>query len=316
MTATVPASPASSAAFPRLRPAAIAAVIANVGIVITGGIVRVTGSGLGCPQWPTCDGTNIAPRPGGDEGWHQFVEFGNRTLTFVLVAVAVWVVWAARRDAPERLDLRRLAWLQPIGILGQAVLGGLTVLNELSPLWVASHFLLSMAIIAATVVLWDRVSPRPAPEPLPALRWLTTALVAVAGAVLVLGTLVTASGPHAGDAGTQRLGLDIRTIAVAHADVVWLLVGLTVATWIVARALGAGRTARAAGWLLAVEVAQGSLGYLQYALGVPEALVVLHMLGAALLWIAAVRVRLATMLVVVRVRAATPADDAPPVAAR
>ena len=256
--------------------------------MLTGGVVRITGSGLGCEEWPTCDGTSVVPRPGAEAGWHQFVEFGNRTLTFVVLATAVWAVWAVRRDAPDRPDLRGLAWGLVGGVLAQAVLGGITVLTDLNPLVVAGHFLLSMVLIAVAVVLFDRASsPAPA-EPLPALRWLARVLVPVAGVVLVLGTLVTATGPHAGDPGTPRLGLDIRTMAVAHADAVWALVALTVAVLVVARALGATRTARAATVLLVVEVAQGGVGYLQYALGIPASLVSLHLLGACLVWVGAV----------------------------
>ncbi len=284
----------SSAAFPRLRPAALAALVANVGIVLTGGIVRITGSGLGCEDWPTCDGTSVVPTGGAEAGWHQFIEFGNRTLTFVVLATAVWAVWAVRRDAPHRGDLRGLAWGLVAGVLGQAVLGGITVLTDLNPVVVAGHFLLSMVLIAVAVVLLDRVSDTGPAEPLPALRWLSRVLVPVAAIVLVLGTLVTASGPHAGDPGTPRLGLDIRTMAVAHADAVWALVALTVAMLVVARALRAERTARAATVLLVVELAQGGIGYLQYALGIPAALVSLHLLGASLVWVAALRVGLAS----------------------
>lgn len=287
-------APSSAPAFSRLRPAALAAVVANVGIVLTGGVVRITGSGLGCEDWPTCDGTSVVPRAGTEAGWHQFIEFGNRTLTFVVLATAVWAVWAARRDAPQRTDLRGLAWGLVAGVLGQAVLGGITVLTELDPLVVAGHFLLSMVLIAVAVVLYDRVSASSPAEPIPALRRLAGVLVPVAAAVLVLGTLVTATGPHAGDPGTPRLGLDIRTMAVAHADAVWALVALTLATWLVARTLGARRTARAAAVALAVQLAQGAVGYLQYALGIPAELVSLHLLGACLVWVAALRVGLAT----------------------
>lgn len=311
---TLPAMATSpSAAFARLRPAALAAVLANVGIVVTGGVVRITGSGLGCEDWPTCDGTSVVPRGGAEAGWHQFIEFGNRTLTFVVLATAVWAVWAARRDAPHRGDLRRLAWGLVAGVLGQAVLGGITVLTDLDPLVVAGHFLLSMALLAVAVVLYDRVSAPPPAEPLPALRRLARLLVPVAASVLVLGTLVTATGPHAGDPGTPRLGLDIRTMAVAHADAVWALVALTAATLVVARALGARRTARAAGVALLVEVAQGGVGYLQYALGIPAQLVSLHLLGACLVWVAALRVGLATTPAGVDAPAAASSRAAPAV---
>ncbi len=270
---------------PQVRRAALAALVANIGIVLTGGIVRVTASGLGCSDWPTCSGTSVVPS-GSDLGWHSAVEFGNRLLTFAVLAAAVWVVVAVRREAPDRPDLRVLAWAQPAGVVGQAALGGVTVLTGLHPLVVAAHFLASMGLVAAAVVLFDRARGLAA-DRVPGLPAATGAIVAAAGVVLVLGTLVTGSGPHAGDVGTVRLGLDVRTVAVAHADAVWVLVGLTVAVLAVAVGTGAIRARRAATMLLAVEIAQGGLGYLQYALGVPPVPVIVHILGAAVVWSAA-----------------------------
>ncbi|MFT5222651.1 MAG: cytochrome c oxidase assembly protein subunit 15 [Glaciecola sp.] len=293
----------SAAAVSKVRPAALASVIANVGIVVTGGIVRVTGSGLGCDRWPTCDGTSVVPLAGDEASWHAYIEFGNRLLTFVVLAAAVWVVLAIRRHTPGRKDLVRLGWLQPAGVFGQALLGGVTVLTDLNPLVVAAHFLLSMVVIAAAVVLLDRVTaqhvdPRPATAPdhepdVARLRWIGVVLLVVGAAVLVLGTLVTAAGPHAGDAGTPRLGLDIRSTAFAHADAVWLLVGLTVATMLMGWATGRERVARAAAILFAIELGQGAIGYLQYATGIPPALVSLHLLGASLVWVGVLRTSLA-----------------------
>ncbi len=193
--------------------------------------------------------------------------------------------------------MRRLAWGLVAGVVAQAVLGGITVLTGLHPLIVAAHFLLSMVLIAIAVVLHDRVSDHDPVEVAtpPRLRSLVLALVGLATVVLVLGTLVTASGPHAGDPGTVRLGLDIRTIARTHAGAVWLTLGATVGGLVLARrAPGQDRLARAFVVLLAVEVAQGGIGYLQYALGIPAWLVGLHLLGASLFWVAVLRVRLAT----------------------
>lgn len=275
---------------PRVRRAARVALVANIGIVVTGGIVRVSQSGLGCPDWPACSGTSLVPTSQ-VEGWHSVVEFGNRLLTFAVLAAAVWVVLAVRREAPARTDLRRLAWAQPVGVLAQAGLGGVTVLTGLHPLVVAAHFLASMALVAAAVVLLDRADGRP-PDRVPGLRAAAVAVVVAAGVVLVLGTLVTGAGPHAGDEGTVRLGLDIRTMAVAHADAVWVLVGLTVAVVAVSIGSGADRVRRAALVLLGLEVAQGGLGYLQYALGVPPLPVIVHILGAALVWAASWRLAL------------------------
>jgi cytochrome c oxidase assembly protein subunit 15 len=277
---------------PSLRRAAIAAVVANVGIVLTGGVVRLTGSGLGCPDWPRCEGTSVVPPAASEHSsLNQAIEFGNRLLTFVLLAIAIWVVLAARRHAAGRADIQRLAWLQPAGILAQAVLGGITVRTGLNPLVVAAHFLLSMVIIAAAVLLWERVRVQPSVDAVPdhatTVSRLTAAIVVVAGVVLVLGTLVTAAGPHAGDPGTPRLGLDIRTVAVAHADAVWLLLGLTTATAIIAHAARLNHLRRATLILLGVEVAQGGIGYLQYALGIPPEIVTFHLLGASAVWVAA-----------------------------
>jgi heme a synthase len=298
----------------RLPRLAAAALATNVLIVFTGGLVRVTGSGLGCPTWPTCDGETVVPRPGGEHAtWQTAVEFGNRLLTFVVLAVAIALALEVRRRGrgwPARLRL--LAWALPAGVVAQALLGGVTVLLELHPLIVAAHFLLSMVLIAVAVALWQRAREHVGAAEVPAhddevgrvvaagLRWATTALVVVAGAVLILGTVVTAAGPHAGDPGTPRLGVDIRLAAIAHADAVWLLVGLTVALVAVTWRHGPPELRRAVRALLVLELLQGTLGYTQYALGIPAALVAAHILGAAVLWATAVAVW---------VRARPPATD-------
>ena len=276
----------------RLRRFTLAAVVTNVGIVFTGGLVRVTGSGLGCPTWPRCDSDSFVPTPGGAHaGWQTAIEFGNRLLTFVVLAAAVAVLYEVRRQR-EHLPrgLRGLAWALPAGVVAQAVMGGITVLLGLTPWTVAMHFLLSMVLIAIAVVIHERVRhPDPRPPVGAGIRWGTTALLVVAAAVLVLGTVVTGAGPHAGDPSTPRLGVDIRLVALAHADAVWLLVGVTVAltavTW-----RGPTRLSRALRTLLVLQVLQGSIGYLQYATGIPAALVSAHILGAALMWMVAVAV--------------------------
>lgn len=276
-----------------LRRFAVAAVLTNIGIVFTGGLVRVTGSGLGCPTWPTCDGENLVPTPGGDHaGWQTAIEFGNRLLTFVVLAAVVGVFVLVRRTRPHRASVERLAWALPLGVLAQAVLGGITVLTQLSPITVAAHFLLSMVLIAVAVALHDRVRERDVTD-LPAssgVRVATTALMVVAAVVLVLGTIVTGAGPHAGDPEVGRLGVDIRIMAIAHADAVWALVGLTVALVAVTWRTGPPRLRGALRLLLVLQFVQGSIGYAQYALGIPAALVALHILGAALLWATVVAV--------------------------
>lgn len=287
----------------RLRRFALAALVTNVAIVFTGGIVRVTGSGLGCPDWPRCDGANLTPTLGAEgQGWHELIEFGNRLLTFVVLAAAVAVFVQVRRTRPHPPLVEAMAWALPLGVVAQALLGGITVLTGLSPYTVAAHFLLSMVLIAAAVVLYERVKvPRtagaatsadgpPAEAPGRGLQHATTALLVVAAVVLVLGTVVTGAGPHGGDVTAPRFGVDIRTMAIAHADAVWALVGLTVALVAVTWRSGPPPLRRAIRVLLVVELAQGALGYTQYALGIPAWLVAGHILGAALMWTAAVTV--------------------------
>ncbi|MEX2324495.1 MAG: COX15/CtaA family protein [Nitriliruptoraceae bacterium] len=269
----------------RLRQFVNAAIATNILIVFTGGLVRVTGSGLGCPQWPTCDGENLVPAPGGDHaGWQAAIEFGNRLLTFVVLAAVVAVFVQVRRTRPHPVIVERLAWLLPLGVFAQALLGGVTVLTGLSPYTVAGHFLLSMVLTAAAVTLHERIRPPRTRAVTAPIRHLSLAVVVVAAAVLVLGTVVTGAGPHGGDASAPRFPIDIRLAAIAHADAVWLLLGLTVALVVITRHVPDTRLRATALALLVIELLQGTIGYTQYALGVPEALVSLHILGAASLW--------------------------------
>ncbi|MFP5310423.1 MAG: COX15/CtaA family protein [Actinomycetes bacterium] len=285
-----------------LRRLGLAAIATNVLIVVTGGVVRVTGSGLGCPDWPTCTGSRVVPAAGGEQGWHQFVEFGNRTLTFLVLGVAVALWLAVRRAGLGDRTLERLALWLPVGVLAQAVLGGLSVLLRLEPLVVASHFLLSMVLIAIATSAHHRVVLLDRPD-VPAGRAAgagrrddlvvaTAWLPVLAAVVLVVGTLVTASGPHAGDPGTARLPLDIREVARVHSTSVWLTVALSVGILVAARRRGWDALARAAGVLVAVEVAQGTVGYAQYATGIPPSLVTVHLLLACVFWVAVLRVAL------------------------
>lgn len=276
----------------RLRWASAAALATNVLIVFSGGLVRVTGSGLGCPTWPRCDEESFVPTPGGAHaGWQTAIEFGNRLLTFVVLAAAVAVVWELRRHrAAHPPQLVRIAWLLPIGVLAQALMGGATVLLGLRPWTVAVHFLLSMALITVAVVVFEWVRrPPDARLPGPGPRAATWLLAAVGFTVLVLGTLVTGAGPYGGDPSTPRLAADIRILALAHADAVWLFVGLTVAL-VVVTWQGPPRLRTALRGLLGLQLLQGAIGYTQYATGIPEGLVSVHILGAALVWTATVLV--------------------------
>ena len=261
---------------------ALANVVANGLIVVTGGAVRLTGSGLGCPTWPECTDGSITPTP--ELAGHGLIEFGNRVLTFALVVVAVATVAAVFLSV--RRDLRRLAVLSLLGIPAQALLGGVTVLTGLNPWTVAAHFLLSMVLMAIATVLWLR-SREPGVGQLVVRRpfaLLVTGIAATVAAVQVVGTVVTGSGPHSGDPGAGRTGFDPELVSQLHADVVFLLVGLTIALLVGLHATDSpGRVRRAARDLLVVELAQGVVGYVQYFTHVPALLVLLHMAGAVLI---------------------------------
>ncbi|MGY2081738.1 COX15/CtaA family protein [Modestobacter sp. SYSU DS0657] len=260
---------------------ALANVVANGLIVVTGGAVRLTGSGLGCPTWPRCTDESFVATP--ELAGHGMIEFGNRLLTFVLAAVAIATVVAVFRSA--RHDLRRLAVLSFLGIPAQALLGGVTVLTGLNPWTVAAHFLLSMVLVALATILWLR-SREPGVGQLLVRRpfaLLTNGIAVTVAAVHVLGTVVTGSGPHSGDPEAGRTGFDPELMSQLHADVVFLLIGLTVALLVGLHATDApARVRRAVRDLLIVELLQGVVGYAQYFTHLPAALVLLHMAGAVL----------------------------------
>jgi cytochrome c oxidase assembly protein subunit 15 len=284
----------------------LANLVAQIAIVVTGGLVRVTGSGLGCPTWPECVDGSLVPTEGQAEAFHKWIEFGNRLLTFVLGILAIAAVVAAlrlrarwrREGAEPRRPILLLAAVPLLGTLAQAVLGGITVLAGLHPLIVGAHFLLSIAIIGGCVVLVHRAA-EPGDEPLrrlvrPEIRGLSLALIATSVAVIVLGTLVTGSGPHSGDADvTHRLPFDLRTIAWLHADAVLLFVGLIVGMWVALRITDGPAQARS--WshaLMALAIVQGIVGYTQWFTGVPWVLVSIHMLLACLVWVATLKTHL------------------------
>jgi len=268
-----------------LRRTALASVAANVGIVLTGGVVRLTDSGMGCPDWPRCDAGSVVATP--RLGIHGVIESGNRTLISIVGGLAVAGVVLALLRRPRRRDQLTWAGLVVAGIAGQAVLGGAIVHSTLDPWIVAAHFLLSMALIAAAYHFWrttrEAGEPTPVSRPVRALSWLVTG---VAAAVLAAGTVVTGSGPHAGDAHARRTGLDPATVAQLHADLVMLLVGLSVALFLFAPPA----LRRAAGVLVAVELAQGLIGVVQYLTRLPVLLVGLHMAGACAVWLATLTV--------------------------
>jgi cytochrome c oxidase assembly protein subunit 15 len=276
-----------------LAPASTLLLVLQAGLVVTGGAVRLTGSGLGCPTWPQCTQASYIPVPHQAEGQlHAWIEFGNRLLTFILVFASVAVLFAVLRAG--RKDLRLLAAGQFFGIFGQGVLGGITVLTHLNPIPVAGHLLLSIILIAGATSLHSRrKNPAVFVKPLPLTGKLSIAHCITAFLVIVLGTIVTGSGPHAGDAKAKRFGFDIQTVAWLHADVVILLLGITLAFFV---AQGTTRQTKTAIKIFAlIALAQGGIGYIQYFTGIPEILVATHLLGATLVWIAAWRIRISVI---------------------
>ncbi|MGH3572572.1 MAG: COX15/CtaA family protein [Pseudonocardiaceae bacterium] len=277
-----------------MRTIALAAVVANVCIVESGGAVRLSQSGLGCPTWPRCTANSLVPAP--DAGIHtvnMLIEFGNRVFTILVFVVAMLCVWVAARLSPRRRSLMAIALLLPLGVLVQAVLGGITVLTALNPGLVAAHFGVSMGLIAAAVALYVRSGESDGPVHVfvrPELRWLARCVVAVVFLQLAIGTIVTGTGPHAGDARSPRFPFGIEQVAQLHTDAGWAMVGLTFALLFALHITGAqARLVRRTTELFALELAQGVVGYVQYFLGVPAPLVAVHILAAALVWVAALR---------------------------
>ena len=265
-------------------------------IVVTGGAVRVTGSGLGCPDWPTCaEGRIVAPLE-----THALIEFVNRTVTGAVSVMVIVAVLAALRRRPYRRDLVWLAVGLVLGVIGQIVLGGLVVLTDLYPPLVMGHFVLSMVLVANAVVLHHRAIWPDGLHPVPAvgadLRQFGSWLVGWAAVVLALGTVVTGAGPHAGSNEGQlveRLPFAVRDVARLHAVAVWILLALALFTlWRARRDRAPADVQARGGALLAVLCAQGALGYIQYFNNVPAALVAIHIGGATALWVAVLRFRL------------------------
>jgi cytochrome c oxidase assembly protein subunit 15 len=275
-----------------LRSLALASLVANVALVVTGAAVRLTGSGLGCPTWPKC--TDASYTTTAAMGINGAIEFGNRLIGIALGLIAIACFVAAVIQRPRRRSVLWLALAAGLGVPAQGVLGGISVLTHLNPWVVGSHFLLSMALVAVTWALWRRTLEGDGPVvPLvpAALNGLAYSTAAAAAAVIVLGTIVTGSGPHAGDAHAKRNGLDPQAISQAHADVVFLLIGLTLALWFALRAVQAPPAApRTALTLLIIELAQGLIGFVQYFTHLPVLLVGIHMLGASLVWVWALAV--------------------------
>lgn len=272
------------------RCVAIAAVVTQAGIGVTGSVVRVTGSGLGCPSWPQCVSGSMIPVEHPEyAALNQWIEFSNRMLTGIVIVVAalcVLTAWRVQMAYPSRRRLVKLAWAMPAGVLLQGIVGGITVLAGLLWWTVAIHFLASTPLVWLAVMLLHAFNEGDEPA-----RWLLpthgqrllVGLIVSMWAVLIAGTMVTGAGPHGGDPDTPRLQAPVDTLAQLHGAL--LVVYLVVLAAVGVRLLPRGAPHRlwrryAATWIVAL--AQGGLGSLQYALGVPEALVSFHVLGAAM----------------------------------
>jgi heme A synthase len=280
-----------------MRRLALAGVIADTAIMSTGAAVRLSSSGLGCPDWPRCSPADIvASKNAGQTLLNTWIEFSNRLLTFPLVIIAALVfiaAWHYRPGGTKRRDLFWLGLAQPAGVVAQAVIGGLLVLSKLNPALVSVHFLVSAAIVAAAVTLQVRCTEGNGP-PVPVvrqdLRLLSAALVAVTGVMLAAGTVVTGTGPLAGHADTPRYSLPLEGVTQLHADIGWLLTGLTVALVLGLRVSGAPRRVMRAGWIVIASILlQGMIGYIQYFNHLPAGLVWVHVTGAVIVWIAVLR---------------------------
>ncbi len=272
-------------------------VVTQSAIVVTGASVRLTGSGLGCSTWPECTPGSYIPTPDQPEApLHAWIEFGNRLLTFVLFLNALALMLAIiKSKEPKIIKIKwiRLGLIQILGILAQGVLGGITVLTGLNPATVAAHFLLSIALIAAALSLRQRVHGKtptthflnPLSKRIAYLHLLLSILVIVAG------TVVTGSGPHAGDSAAERFNLDSRTMAWIHADLVIALLGITAALLISIKLGESGETRMQMGGavqrFLLLALAQGGVGYIQYFTGLPELIVGFHIFGAIIVWLSA-----------------------------
>ena len=277
------------------RRVTLLAVLSLAAIIVTGAVVRLTGSGLGCSDWPNCEEGRLAPSQIDDAP--AMVEFVNRTITGIVSLAVILAVLGALRRVPYRRDLVWLAVGLVVGVLAQIVLGGLVVLFELSPRLVMGHFLLSMVLLWNAVVLHERSAREvtaPAGDELT--RGLARLVFAASALVIFLGTVVTASGPHAGDEQAARLDFVIGDVARIHAIAVWMLLALTIALLRAARNVPSVR--RASVMLLVVSVAQGAVGYTQYFTGVPAALVGVHVAGAIAVWWAATHLLLSLEVVV------------------
>ena len=259
-------------------------------LIVTGGAVRLTGSGLGCPTWPECTPGSYTPVPHQAQGQlHAWIEFGNRLLTFVLFFTAIAAFILSVRISKNLINknrLRLLALLQILGIFGQAILGGITVLTNLNPIPVAWHYLLSIVLITGAIKLRYEVVGNEKQSVSPLLQTLIRIQVTLTILILMVGTVVTGSGPHAGDLKAKRFGFDPQIVSWFHADLVIALTIFVFVTFLLLKDMP-GPLKKMTLIFLLVILSQGAIGYIQYFTGLPELIVGVHLLGSTLVWITA-----------------------------
>jgi cytochrome c oxidase assembly protein subunit 15 len=268
------------------RRISLANLIAQSGIIVTGAIVRLTGSGLGCPTWPDCAPGSLIPVAGQVEGFHKYIEFGNRTLTFLVLAISIALFVFSLLN--EKRNIIIWSFLPLIGTLLQAVLGGITVLTGLHPATVMAHFLLSIILVGISVKIYDYFNNQKTFKALPKIVDNYVKIVTLVGlAVIILGTITTGSGPHSGDEIAARFDLDIRVIAWLHADSVLLFVGLIVGLLVISRINKESKHIyKITRTLFIICLVQGFIGYVQWFSDLPWILVSFHVIGAVITWIA------------------------------
>jgi cytochrome c oxidase assembly protein subunit 15 len=268
------------------RRISLANLIAQSGIIVTGAIVRLTGSGLGCPTWPDCAPGSLIPVAGQVEGFHKYIEFGNRTLTFLVLAISIALFVFSLIN--EKRNIIIWSFLPLIGTLLQAVLGGITVLTGLHPATVMAHFLLSIVLVGISVKIYDYFNNQKTFKALPKIVDNYVKIVTLVGlAVIILGTITTGSGPHSGDEIAARFNFDIRVIAWLHADSVLLFVGLIVGLLVISRINKESKHIyKITRTLFIICLVQGFIGYVQWFSDLPWILVSFHVIGAVITWIA------------------------------
>jgi cytochrome c oxidase assembly protein subunit 15 len=277
-----------------LRWGTTAALVASILIIFFGGVVRLTGSGLGCPTWPACEPGSLTSTP--ELGIHGFIEFTNRAFTGVLVVAVGWAITAARLQKPRDRTMTRLAWSQFWLVVANALAGGATVHSGLNPYIVAGHFVLAIALLTTTALTWHRAhrSQSVAFEPDRTTRALSIGLVGLTLLVILVGTLVTGTGPHAGDsAEVPRMQFHWESVTVLHGVLgTAVLVAGAALLLRLSRAAGAELARRRVIAFLVVVLLQALVGVAQSLTALPETLVAVHLLGSALIWVGAVRVLL------------------------